>query len=105
MEPLLTDEIRQRLPRLNAPSKDWISISLLQVKFFTPWDSWAWYVEEFDGEDLFYGLVEGLETEWGYFSLKELEAIRGPGGQRIERDLNFEPVPAGERHKLHKAAK
>jgi hypothetical protein len=37
--------------------------------------------------------VIGLEEEWGYFALSEMEAVRGPGGLTIERDLHFEPAP------------
>ena len=100
---LLTDEIRKRLPKLYATQNQ--SNPMLQVKFFTPWTSWTWYASEFDGEDTFFGLVEGLETEWGYFSLKELESVRGPGGIRIERDLYFDPTPASEIDKLHPHAR
>lgn len=87
---LLTEEIRRRLPALYATQNDHDPI--IQVKFFTPWTNWTWYVTEFDGEDFLFGLVEGFETEWGYSSLAELESIRGPGGLRIERDLYFEPT-------------
>ena len=60
------------------------------VKFFTPWSNWTWYATEFDPEDLrFFGLVDGFEREWGYFSLEELLEIRGPAGLRIERDLHI----------------
>ena len=45
---------------------------------------------------LFYGLVEGFETEWGYFSLDELESVNGPFGLKIERDLHFEPRKVGD---------
>ena len=45
----------------------------------------------FDGEDIFFGLVSGFELELGYFSLSELESVRGPLGLPIERDLYFEP--------------
>jgi hypothetical protein len=65
----------------------------VQVKFFTPDSSWTFYALEFDGEDVFFGLVVGFEIEAGYFSLSELEAVRGPLGLPIERDLWFEPVP------------
>ena len=34
-------------------------------------------------------LLEGLENELGYFSLKELESLKGPFGLTIERDLFF----------------
>lgn len=59
------------------------------VKFFTPTSSWTWYATEFDGEDMFFGLVDGFEKEFGYFSLSELESIDGPHGVGIERDLYF----------------
>ena len=49
------------------------------------------------GDDfLFFGYVLGLETEWGYFVLSELESVRGPGGLNIERDLHFDPRPFSE---------
>jgi hypothetical protein len=37
--------------------------------------------------------VVGLESEWGYFVLSELQSARGPMGLAIERDLYFEPKP------------
>ncbi|MFH1726885.1 MAG: DUF2958 domain-containing protein [Pseudomonadota bacterium] len=59
-------------------------------KFFTTWANWTWYATEYDPETrIFYGLVHGFENEWGYFSLDELEALKGPGGLGVERDLNF----------------
>jgi len=100
---LMTNEIRQRMPALYITQED--PDPIVQVKFFTPWTSWTWYATEFDGEDTFFGLVEGFDTEWGYFSLSELEAIRGPMGLRIERDLYFKPTPAGEIDALTKQSK
>ena len=91
---LLTEEIRRRLPALYATQND--DDPIVQVKFFTPWTGWTWLATEFDGEDTFFGLVEGFETEWGYFSLNEIESARGPGGLQIERDLYFEPTPVSE---------
>lgn len=88
---LLTEEIRRRLPKLYSREND--PDPMVQVKFFTPWTSWTWYAIEFDGEDVFFGLVQGFEEELGYFSLSELEEVRGPGGLTIERDLHFEPLP------------
>ena len=61
------------------------------------WSSWTWYASEFDPEEgLFFGVVVGLEREFGYFSLEELEGIRGPGGLTIERDLYWTPTPLKE---------
>jgi hypothetical protein len=89
---LLTEELRRRLPALYTTQHD--AHPVLQAKFFTPDSDWTWYASEFDGEDLFFGLVQGFEEEWGYFSLKELETVRGPLGLPIERDLYFAPTPA-----------
>lgn len=66
------------------------------MKFFTPDSSWTWYVTEGEaqeGDFLFFGYVVGHEREWGYFALSELEAVRGPLGLHLERDLHFEPRP------------
>lgn len=92
---LLTESIRKELPPLHATENDPEPVA--RVKFFTPWTIWTWYVLEFDGKDVFFGLVEGIDTEWGYFSLAELESVRGPGGLTIERDLYWEPrrIPKG----------
>jgi hypothetical protein len=51
---------------------------------------------EFDGEDTFFGLVEGQEKELGYFSLAELSSVRGPMGLAIERDLHWTPKTLAE---------
>ena len=91
MNGLLTEALRQSLPSLYATES--VDNPTVHAKFFTPWTSWTWYATEFDGVDVFFGLVVGHEVELGYFSLKELESIRGPGGLRIERDLSFKPTP------------
>jgi hypothetical protein len=66
--------------------------AVAQVKFFTPDSNWYWYASEFDGVDLFFGFVIGHYPECGYFSLKELETVRGSLGLRVERDLYFKPT-------------
>jgi hypothetical protein len=44
---------------------------------------------EADGDDfLFYGCVIGLDKEWGYFTLQQLEEIN-VHGLTVERDLYF----------------
>jgi hypothetical protein len=60
------------------------------------------YASEFDGEDICFGLVSGLEVEFGYFSLKELRETRGPMGLHIERDLHSEPKTLGELEEWHR---
>lgn len=65
-------------------------------KFVVPDSSWSWYPIEFDGEDTFFGLVDGAEKELGYFSLSELEWLRGPWGCPVELDQDFTPCRLSE---------
>jgi hypothetical protein len=88
---LLTDEIREQLPPLY--STETTPDPTAWVKFFTPDASWTWYATEFDGEDTFFGLIQGLDEELGYFSLPELQTLQGPLGLPIERDISFKPTP------------
>jgi hypothetical protein len=92
---LLTKEIRRRLPPLNS-QESLSGKAIAQVKFFTPDSSWTFWATEFDGRDLFFGLVEGHERELGYFSLSELQRVKGPMGLPIERDLYWRPKPLDE---------
>jgi hypothetical protein len=91
---LLTDELREQLPPLY--SQEHVTDPQVLCKFFTPDSQWTWYVLEFDGEDIFFGYIIGFEAELGYFSLLELESVRGPWGLPIERDLWFTPCPLSE---------
>ena len=95
MHQLLTKEIRERLPKLYATQDE--RDPVVQVKFYSlyiiGWWTWTWYATEFDGEDTFFGLVDGFEQEWGNFSLSKLESRRGPGDiPLIERDRHFDPA-------------
>ena len=86
---LLTKTLLKQLPPLYSTEnrKD----PMVICKFFYPGFNWTWYAIEFDGKDLFFGLVDGFEVELGYFSLTELQATRGQLGMSIERDLHFDP--------------
>jgi hypothetical protein len=87
---LLTDELRGRLPALYAQEAE--TEPMVYAKFFLPETGWTWYVTEGgeqDGEFLFFGFVVGLESEFGYFLLSELEGVSSPLGLRVERDLTF----------------
>jgi len=63
------------------------------VKFFGggQWTWWAIEGEKLeDGDIRFFGLVQGFEKEFGYFTLKELEGIKFPPfGLGVERDKYF----------------
>ena len=88
---MLTAKNKKDLPELYATDGQG-GEAMAVVKFFCPWNSWTWYAVEFDGEDRFFGLVDGQFKELGYFLLSELMSVTGPGGLRIERDLYFKPT-------------
>lgn len=93
---LLTKELANKLPPLY--SQENTADPVVQVRFFSIASNWEWLAYEFDGEDLFFGLVKGFENELGYFSLSELESVTAMGGKLplIERDLGFTPKPLSE---------
>jgi len=98
---LLTKEIEKRMPAMYATESVSMSNKVLQVKFFTPWSNWTWYGVEYDPVDrIFFGYVEGLEREWGNFSLDELEQVTGPIGLKIERDTSWTPKTFSEYQKV-----
>jgi len=92
---LINNKIKNIIPNLHEQDSKGLQ-AIAYVKFFTPDSNWTWYVTEFDGVDIFFGLVDGLNKELGYFSLSELESVRGPLGLKIERDLYFKPTKIGE---------
>lgn len=87
---LLTKEILEKLPKLYTQEEKGLDAVAI-VKFFTPDSNWTWYATEFDGDDLFFGLVDGFEKEIGYFRLSELQSVKGALGLPIERDMYFKP--------------
>jgi len=83
---LLTKEIEERFKKIG--SQENIKDPQIIVKFFS--GSWTWYATEYDQDTkTFFGLVEGHDTELGYFSLEELESVKGPLGLGIERDIHY----------------
>jgi len=102
--PLLDEESRNRLPKLYSQEKLGMNATA-QVKFFTPDAQWIWYASEFDGEDTFFGLVVGDEIELGYFSLAELQSVRGGMGLPVERDRYFTPTTLKEMRAYHQQSR
>lgn len=87
---LITKEIEKKIPALYSTDGQKGDRPVV-CKFFTPDSNWSWMVLEGEkqenGDWYFFGLVEGFETELGYFSLNELKAAKGPLGLPVERDL------------------
>ena len=95
---LMTKELGDTIPGIGANEKVEDDDVLVPAKLFSPYADWTWYVTEWDAETgTCFGLVEGLETEIGYFDLTELaEATVFGGVPAVERDLYWKPVTLGE---------
>lgn len=63
------------------------------VHYFSQLNGWDWHLVAYDAKtDEAYGLVCGAETEWGFFSIREIEELnRSRGLSVIERDEHFAP--------------
>ncbi len=96
---LMTKEVGETIPALyaNENVKDFNDV-LAVAKLFSPYANWTWFITEMDRETgTCFGLVEGLETEIGYFDLTELAAATVFGGvPAVERDLYWQPKTIGE---------
>lgn len=91
---LLTKELERRFAAVGRQEGKGDEAVVI-AKYFHPMSSWTWYATEYSPEDrMFFGLVDGHEQEWGYFSLDELSTtrVRGLG---IERDLYFGEATIG----------
>ena len=92
MSSLLTNEQLKSIPELYASTilKD----PICRFKIFLPNSNWTWYIIEINKEDnnTCYGFVDGLEKELGYFTLSELENLKGAFGLKVELDTSFKPT-------------
>ena len=81
-----------KIPKLYETEE--LNDPICRFKIFLPNSNWTWYIIEIDKSDYntCYGFVKGFESELGYFSLKELESIKGALGLGVERDTSFTPT-------------
>jgi len=95
---LMTKELEARFKEVG--SQEEVKDPLIIAKYFNPSGAGTWYATEYNPEErLFFGYVSifgDLNDEWGYFSLEELESVRGLLGLGIERDLYFGEKRASE---------
>ncbi|HEO2647593.1 TPA: helicase-related protein [Streptococcus pyogenes] len=76
-ENLMTYEMLERVPELYAQEDVALVDKEVHAAYIIPFRSnWTWYMTEYDREsgDAF-GLVLGIEPEWGYFNLEELKEL------------------------------
>lgn len=74
---LMPDEILERVPEIYAQEDVDLADKQVHAAYIIPFRSnWTWYMTEYDREsgDAF-GLVLGIEPEWGYFNLEELKEL------------------------------
>ena len=96
---LMTKELGDTIPTLYANEHvAHYEDVLAAAKLFSPYSGWTWYVTEWQAETgLCFGLVEGFETELGYFHLDELAEVAVFGSvPAVERDLYWKPTTLGE---------
>lgn len=88
--PLLDSVLREHLPPLYAQEAE--DDPHVYGRFVLPATTTSWYVigGQSEGEDFrFYGFISEPENNFTEFRLSELEALRGPSGRPVERDLTF----------------
>ena len=92
MSKLLPLSIIKNIPNLYETENK--EEKLCYVKLFLADSSWTWYIIEIDKQDnnTCFGFVDGLEQELGYFTIRELENLRGQFGLKVELDSSFTPT-------------
>ena len=91
---LITKALEKTLAKYPLYSQDGKGKDAVVIaKFFMPGSCFTWYVTEAkklsNGDYEFFGYVDGLEGEFGYFTLSQLQSLRGRFGLRVERDMYF----------------
>lgn len=94
MQALMTEGVAEAIPALYA--QEGVEDPVVYAHLFSCLIGWDWYITEYDPESgEAFGLVRGLETEWGYVYVPEFEGVnRARGFNVIERDEHWAPVPA-----------
>ncbi len=91
---LITKQLEKELAKYPLYSQDGKKGEAMVIcKFFL--QGYTWYVLEADKVDddyEFYGIIDGQEREYGYFTLSQLESVRSQWGLRVERDRSFKPT-------------
>lgn len=74
---LITNEMLERVPELYAQEDVPLADKEVHAAYIIPFRSnWTWYMTEYDKENgNAFGLVLGVEPEWGYFNIEELKEL------------------------------
>ena len=96
MSELLPRELKNALPKISDQEGN--ENPTVYAVFQFQLSGWTWFVTEADSyeDDIcFFGYVVGLEREWGYFCLSELESV-DINGIKVCRDEDHVPRPLSE---------
>lgn len=90
---LLTKELEEKLPAFldqDGLGGDAVVYAVYQCLY------WTWYVLEYNpANKMFFGIVDGIEREYGYFSLHQFYDLIEQGLPVI-LDKDFEPTTVKE---------
>lgn len=91
---LIPKEIKKQIPKLYETEEQ--TDPIVYVKLFI--DGWTWYITELSiDEDICFGyVISPFGAELGYFSLAEIQEVKGSLGIGVERDLDFKPQPLSQ---------
>ncbi|MGD9628582.1 MAG: DUF2958 domain-containing protein [Pyrinomonadaceae bacterium] len=96
MSKILPKELKNAVPKISEQEGN--GNPTVYAVFQFPLSGWTWFVTEADSyeDDIcFFGYVVGLEREWGYFCLSELESV-DVNGLKVLRDEDHVPRPLSE---------
>ena len=98
MNTLIPKGLKDTIPKLYETEEQ--SDPLIYTKLFI--DGWTWYITEIsiDDETCFGYVVSPFGEELGYFSLQEIQELKGSLGIGVERDLYFKPTPLSQIKKV-----
>lgn len=100
-----TKEQLSKIPKMYATEHVPLPEKTIHLHFFL--GSNDWFISETDGEDLMFGFAilngDYQNSEWGYISLSELEAVSVHGGIEIDNDVYWTKCPANEVQTICKA--
>ena len=97
---LITKQLEKELAKYPLYSQEGKGEDAVVVcKFFL--QGYTWYVleaEKADDDYEFFGIIVGQHTEYGYFTLSQLESVTDQWGLRVERDRGFKPAKVKDLH-------
>lgn len=87
---LITKALEKTFAKYPLYSQDSKGIEAIVLAKFS---GFTWYVTEAEkqanGDYMFFGYVDGLDAEFGYFTLSQLKSVRSRYGLAVERDRYF----------------